>query len=461
MNWRKKACFLLVLVGLLCCLGINLAFNPGAVFAASPVQIFVNGQRVSFPDVEPIIVQGRTLVPIRFLMEAPAFGAGVTWEPKTRQITLTRGAAMVVLWPDNRNIFVNGRGYLLEVAPTIKQGRALVPLRFLSEAFGAVVNWEGTTRRVLITMPLRQKVVLGYYYGGSYEEFQAQYKNLTDVALRWYEADEKGNLIYEYPPAHHLALDFARANKIRTQASVALFDPPQLRTLLNSKEARANFIGNVVSLARREGHHAVNLDFEFIPAEDKDAFNLFLAELSSALKRAQISLVVAVPAKDKEVPWHAAYDYAAIGKYADQVVLMAYDFHYRTGAPGPIAPYDWVTRVIAYTRRFLPPHKIILGLGLYGYDWPEGKTAASLTFSQAEALAAKHGVVPVWDPVSCLPHFTYVDGAGVKHEVWYENQASLKAKLELAKNQWLAGISLWRLGMGFPEFWADLAVFSK
>ncbi|NPV29105.1 MAG: hypothetical protein HPY58_05470 [Firmicutes bacterium] len=453
MNWRRLLLAGLTMFSLLS----GAPSAPASARAAAPVRVFVNGQQVFFPDVEPIIVQGRTLVPIRFLAETPAFEAAVAWEPETRQVTLTRGATAVVLWPGSPNVFVNGRGFVLDVPPVIRQGRTLVPLRFLSEAFGAAVTWDGVGRRVLITICAQEKVVLGYYYGGSYQELLERYMNLTDVAFRWYEADETGNLVFDYPQAHHLALDFARQQKIRTQASVALFDPEKLHILLNSREARAALISSLVNLVREEGHQAVNLDFEFVRPEDRGAFNTFLAELSQALKQVGADLVVAVPAKVREVPWHAAYDYGEIGKYADRIVLMAYDYSYRTGAPGPIAPYDWVERVIAYARQFLPPDKILLGLGLYGYDWPEGKDASSLTFRQAEALAAAHQTFPAWDPVSCLPHFTYVDEAGVKHEVWYENRASLKAKLDLARDQGLAGVSLWRLGLGFPEFWEDLA----
>lgn len=460
MDWRKRRSSFSVFFVTFAVLCVFLFYCVKPAKAQPlPVSVFVNGQQIFFPDVEPVIVQGRTLVPIRFIVESPFFNATISYNSTTRQIAIQKGDIQILLWPYSRNVIVNGVTRNLDVAPIIKQGRTLVPLRFLIEALGATVIWDGAARRVLITVPPQNKIVLGYYYGGSYDEFLAQYTNLTDVAFHWYEADENGNIVENTPDSYRTVLDLAAQNDIKTHASISLFDRDKLHTLFNSKNARLLFISNVINLVRREGYQAVNLDFEFIRLEDKDAFNSFLAELSDALKNAQIELFAAVPAKDKDVSWYAAYDYSKIGKYVDRVVLMTYDYHYRTGSPGPVAPYDWVSRVIKYARQFLPPEKIILGLGIYGYDWPATGIASTVTCEKAEALAASLQVKPAWDSVARLPHYNYVDEAGVSHAVWYENGVSLQAKLDLAVNQGLAGVSIWRLGFGFSDFWTKIAAF--
>ncbi|HHW39949.1 MAG TPA: hypothetical protein GXX19_02145 [Syntrophomonadaceae bacterium] len=461
MNWRRKTVglFLVVMFLLFCVITVA---QPAGAQAVTP-GVTLNGQRVYFPDVQPVNVNGRVLVPIRFIAESPAFGAVVTFEQSTCKVTVTRGSQTVVFQPDSRNVYVNGKLFTLDVAPILKSGRTLVPLRFLSETFGATVNWDASRNMVLIELKNGgQKIVLGYYFVGAYDEMLAQHGNLTDVAFHWYRADETGSLTQAYEIQNsRRAVEAAQKSNLRTQAGVALFDRQKLHLLLNSKEARSSLIGSIVDLVRREKFQAVNLDFESVAPEDRDAYNTFLAELSQALKQSQTGLMVAVPAKEREVSWLAAYDYGEIARYADQIVVMAYDQHYRTGTPGPIAPLDWVGRVISYAKQQVPAGKIILGLGIYGYDWPEGQPAKSLSYQEAENLAASRNVKVQWDPVACLPHFTYSDENGTVHQVWYENRYSLKAKLDLAANQGLAGVSIWRLGMGFPEFWNDLAVYKN
>lgn len=457
MYWMKKAAFLLAIA--ICVTGILAGSVAGAAEAAASVRVFVNGQQASFPDAQPMIMDGRTMVPLRFVAEAPAFGAVVSYDTTTRQVTLLRGLKTVALWPSNSTIMVDGKSYETDVAPVIKQGRTMVPLRFLSESFGATVTWDGMTSTVGVNIAPPSRLVLGYYFGGSYSEFLAQHATLTDVAFHWYEADEKGNLVVNTPDSYRLAVDFADQNTVRTEASVSLSDPQKLHLLLSSAAARSLFTGNLLRLAQLEGYRCINLDLEAIAPVDKDGYLALLAQLSQSLRQAGIGFVVAVPAKDRENSWNAAYDYEAIAGYVDRIVLMTYDYHYRTGDPGALAPFDWMANVVAYARRFFSPQQILLGIGIYGYDWPAGQDATSLYNAQAEALATAHGVQPVWDNDASAPHFSYTDETGIKHEVWYENEPSLKMKLNFAKSQGLAGVSIWRLGCGFPSFWTDVAAY--
>jgi len=99
-------------------------------------------------DVPPQVVGGRTLIPIRFISEA--FGSKVEWEASTGKITITRLDFTIVLWKDKKNAKVNGKDTTLDVPATINQGRTLVPLRFISEAFGAKVDWDQKSKSISI-----------------------------------------------------------------------------------------------------------------------------------------------------------------------------------------------------------------------------------------------------------------------------------------------------------------------
>ncbi len=100
-------------------------------------------------DVPPQIIDGRTLVPVRFISES--FGCSVGWEADTGKITITRGDFTIILYKDQSIALINGKEYRLDVPATIVSGRTLVPVRFISEGFGASVNWIAETRTIEIS----------------------------------------------------------------------------------------------------------------------------------------------------------------------------------------------------------------------------------------------------------------------------------------------------------------------
>ncbi|MEM3385723.1 MAG: stalk domain-containing protein [Nitrososphaeria archaeon] len=113
-------------------------------------QVLVNGNLLEI-DVPPMIINGRTLVPLRFLSES--FGAEVNYNDKTKTITIDYGKNKIILTVGKKVASVNGKTYSLDVAPVIYNGRTLVPIRFISEIFGADVVWDGTSKTIIITYP--------------------------------------------------------------------------------------------------------------------------------------------------------------------------------------------------------------------------------------------------------------------------------------------------------------------
>ncbi|WP_054668851.1 copper amine oxidase N-terminal domain-containing protein [Calditerricola satsumensis] len=102
------------------------------------IKTFVNGEPVSF-DVPPVIENGRTLVPIRAVAES--LKAKVQWIEKTKTVIIERDGVVVKLTINQRVAIVNGRKVMLDVPATIRGGRTIVPMRFISEALGAKVEW--------------------------------------------------------------------------------------------------------------------------------------------------------------------------------------------------------------------------------------------------------------------------------------------------------------------------------
>lgn len=108
-------------------------------------------------ELAPFIESGRTLVPLRFIAES--FGATVGWEDKEQKITITLENKIIILWVGKKEALVNDERYYLEVPPKVIEipeiggGRTVVPLRFVSEALGAQVDWEPDLQIITITYP--------------------------------------------------------------------------------------------------------------------------------------------------------------------------------------------------------------------------------------------------------------------------------------------------------------------
>ncbi|MEW6625087.1 MAG: copper amine oxidase N-terminal domain-containing protein [Bacillota bacterium] len=118
-----------------------------SVMAANPIDITLNGEHLQF-DVPPVLENGRVLVPLRTVFEA--LGATVEWDGTTSTVTAIRGNDTVKLTIGKSTAYKNGVSVELDVPAKVIDGRTLVPVRFVSEAFGERVYWFAEIKTVLI-----------------------------------------------------------------------------------------------------------------------------------------------------------------------------------------------------------------------------------------------------------------------------------------------------------------------
>lgn len=121
---------------------LMLAVAPSA-FAAGEITIQIDGQTIS-SDTSPVVVNGTTLVPLRVVTEN--LGASVSWNQAKKQATIKTAAYTVVFTIGAKNYTVNGKTMTLTVPPQNINGKTMIPLRALSEAIGANVSYNATTR---------------------------------------------------------------------------------------------------------------------------------------------------------------------------------------------------------------------------------------------------------------------------------------------------------------------------
>lgn len=229
------------------------------------------------------------------------------------------------------------------------------------------------------------------------------------------------------------------------------WDTAMAQGVLHDPFLRDRHVVALVDLVLREDLAGLDVDYEELTGADRAVFSAFLARLGPALRAHGRVLAVDVFAKDSDEGYdqrNLAQDYAAIGRAADQVRLMAYDWHWETSAPGPVAPVDWVRRVVAHAVTQVPRSKLVLGVPTYGYDWPEpsGEPAQVASWARADALASAHRAPVRWSTTAQSPSLAYVDDAGRSHELWFEDSRSTAAKLQVARSEHLAGVYLWLVG---------------
>jgi len=129
-------------------LTLGMAAMP-QTYSNQPVRVVVNGEELTFPAQQPIRRNGRVLVPLRGIFER--LGASVNWNPDTEVITARKAGVRVQLAIGQNDASVNGRDVTLDVPASLVNGSTMVPLRFVSEALGADVTWNEVLAEVDIT----------------------------------------------------------------------------------------------------------------------------------------------------------------------------------------------------------------------------------------------------------------------------------------------------------------------
>jgi hypothetical protein len=122
---------------------------------ATEVTVFINGKQVDFPDQKAIIIQGRTMVPIRAVFEHPDIQAEVKWNEEERTVTATDRSGKTIVFRIGENNYrikmgINEELKNSDVAPLIENSRTLLPLRALSESLDFKVDWIAEEKKVEI-----------------------------------------------------------------------------------------------------------------------------------------------------------------------------------------------------------------------------------------------------------------------------------------------------------------------
>lgn len=217
--------------------------------------------------------------------------------------------------------------------------------------------------------------------------------------------------------------------------------------VLNSYDSRQKLIENIVNMCVKYKLDGINMDFENMYEEDKDAYSRLIIELVPRMKEIGLITSVDVTAPDGSETWSLCFDRNVIGDVADYIIFMAYD-QYGTSSKkaGTTAGYNWIETNL---KKFIETEeietdKIILGVPFYTRLWTEnGEKVTSKTVD----MKVIDEVIPssaerVWDDTLKQDYIEYAEGNATK-KMWVEDLKSIKEKVSLISKYQLGGVASW------------------
>ena len=278
-------------------------------------------------------------------------------------------------------------------------------------------------------------------------------KGVNVIAPTWFMlTDNSGN--YE-SLADKNYVDQAHAMGMQVWAVLDNFnkgDNVQSEVLFASTAARKKLIASLMKDAQTYGFDGINLDVEGIKASAGPHYVQFIRELSVDCRKAGLVLSI-----DSYVPasYSAFYNWAEQGRVADYVVMMGYDEHFAGGEAGSVASIGYERQGIMDLLKQVPKEKLISAIPFYTRIWKEdasGTSSQSVGISSAKEWVETNQVELYWQE-DLGQYYGELEKDGVNYEIWMEEQCSLELKMQLIRDNGLAGVACWRLGLEPADVW--------
>ncbi len=240
------------------------------------------------------------------------------------------------------------------------------------------------------------------------------------------------------------------------------FDSEKLTKFLKNDNAEKLAIRTLTNLCRKNHYYGMQIDFEHIPYQDRNAFTSFYESVSTSLHHVGCKVSIAIVPIRHAVPpssilmkryvyWAGAYNQKQLAKFSDFVVLMTYNQH-GTTTPGPNASYALDKRAIKYALRHIPKNKIFLGIPTSSNYWTMAPTNIDISYQQVLLLQKMHDLKWRWNNKAKV-HYAVFSYQDFYHYLFVEDAASYAAKVQLAKEYHLGGVAVFRLGTEDPAIY--------
>lgn len=294
------------------------------------------------------------------------------------------------------------------------------------EVYGFYVNWDENSN-VSLKRNIRSISVL-------IPEWMQLQSNLT------FNSSEDKSVI-ALTQAHNVKVMPLINNYINNK-----FDSDILHRLFKNPDAENRLIQQMLGFIKKNHFSGINIDFEAIYPKDQNRFTQFINKLAAQFHQNGLQVTLDVPPDDP------AFDYEALSKAVDRMIVMLYDEHYETSQPGPIASMNWINHSL--DNLDIPSSKLIVSLGVYGYDWIEhsSRPADPVTFGDLMDMSLNAPLNIQWDHAAENPYLRYKDGKD-QHIVWFLDAATFYNQLKVSIEDGSKGVAIWRLGSEDVSIW--------
>ncbi|MBP3371074.1 MAG: hypothetical protein J6L88_00945 [Clostridia bacterium] len=326
-----------------------------------------------------------------------------------------------------------------------------------------------------------------------WQERPTAYKRLTSVinvlAPTWlYLSDVDGKITLTDTAQMGDTVDYANfvqladKDQIQVWASVVSEDASFTKKLLDNEDLWQAFADKIVSFAETSGVQGINIYFEELEPEDRDAFTSLITFVRQALGE-NVMLNTCVHFSAGGSANEDAYDYVALSKQSDHLLLMAFEqYGLFSDTAGPICSYDWLYNNILKILSMVSSRQLVLVMPFYGRDFRFDETGASLwpgnptqgpvvSYAQVEELylqsqyydsneelttSADSLLQEEWDKTYHSAYVKFTDTEGVMHVIWYDNEQSMADKTAIAVQYAFAGVGAYDDGFSDTVLWKGI-----
>lgn len=310
-----------------------------------------------------------------------------------------------------------------------------------------------------------ERIMIGWQFGQTTAQYESNVlkSNVNTLSPRWYFVGKTGTVTDTTDSA---LVTWAKKHDKQVWAMVGnRSDQEATHQMLSNSTARNAAVTQLTALVKKYGLGGLNIDFENVAPADRASLTSFITLLAEKLHAIDATLSIDV-SPDLGSDWTEAFDYAALGKQADYIVMMGYDEHYGGSLmPGSNASLPYDESAVNKLLKVVSSKKVILALPFYNRDWTlkkDGTVASSdfITLTQQNQMIKTYSLKPVWNAALGQYVASYTK-SGLKHTIWFEDGRSLIAKYNLSVSKNLAGVAYWYIGGESADVWASMSNAEK